>query len=431
VRVPGRRRDWIAAGVVVTAMCAVAFVSITHGGTQRTMSIVDIDPYPARTDVTSCARPLVGKPGVMAFRALVLTQVGGGDDGVAVCKRIANDSGAYSDHADGRAWDWHVHASRSADRAKVNRVLDWLLRTDERGNRNAMARRIGITYIIWNRQYYRVRDDDARWTPYTGTGDPHDTHVHFSFSVAGALGRTSWWTQRGPLVWSLATGSDLPLVFGEGTVRPVAGDWDGDGRDSPGVYDVSTRTFTLREATPLVSLGAPAVPEMTTKPIGAFGAIPLAGDWDGLGGDEIGVYDPLTRRFSFVSPAGTQVRPARVFGAAGDLPLVGDWNGDGVDDIGTYTPATQTYSLALPDGSVRTEGFGAIRDTPVIGDWNGDGTDDIGAFRSSRHTFLRAVLGADGSRALNPVNVGSGRHLPVIGDWDGDGRDDEGIVTTS
>src|SRR5262245_47989183 len=190
-------------------------------------ALVDIDGYPARTSLTSCANPLVPKPGVAAFRAMILSQVDGSDDGIAVCKEIANSSKELSDHADGRAWDWHMLASSESDRAVVDRVLDWLLRTDERGNRNAMARRIGITYIIWNHLYYRVGSDDAKWVPYTSTSDPHDTHVHFSFSVAGAKEQTSWWTERGQLKWSLRNGPASPFTLGEGTVRPLAGDWDG------------------------------------------------------------------------------------------------------------------------------------------------------------------------------------------------------------
>ncbi len=186
MRVRGRPRYWIVAGAVL-ALYAVALVAL-FGRLDRisVLTMVNIDSYPARTKVTGCADPLVGKAGVQDFRTLILSQMGGGDDGLAVCKKIANGSGSFSDHADGRAWDWHVKASNASDRAKVNRVLNWLLRTDELGNRNAMARRIGITYIIWNHQIYRVSSDTSQWSPYTSTSDPHDTHVHFSFSVAGA-----------------------------------------------------------------------------------------------------------------------------------------------------------------------------------------------------------------------------------------------------
>jgi hypothetical protein len=367
---------------------------------------------------------------VAAFRAMILSQVGGRDDGLAVCKQIANGSGDFSDHADGRAWDWHMIASRATDRALVDRVLDWLLRTDERGQRNAMARRIGITYIIWNHLYYRVRGDDARWVPYTGTSDPHDTHVHFSFSVAGAGQQTSWWTERGPLRWQLRGLPGTPFALGEGPLRPLAGDWNSDGRDTLGAYDPTSRQFTLWYA---LAAGASAT---TTPPIGPFGAIPFAGDWNGTDGDEIGVYEPLARRFSFFFSSGAEARPAQVFGAAGDLPLIGDWDGDGIDDIGSYTPERRTFSLLLPDGSVRTTVFGAVNDTPIVGDWNGDGIDDIGVFRSSTNTFFFA--GADersassragGSQAVRSVKYPDTRHLPVIGDWDGGGTDTEGVVT--
>jgi len=389
----------------------------------KALTKFDIDSYPMRTTVTGCANPLVDKPGVADFRALLLSQVGGGDDGLAVCKKIANESGAFSDHADGRAWDWQVNASSATDRAMVDQVLNWLLRTDERGHRNAMARRTGITYIIWNHMIYRVRGDDARWTPYTSTGDPHDSHVHFSFSMAGAARQTSWWSERGPLVWMRSAEPDIPLISGPGALRPVAGDWDGDGRDTVGVHNPANRRFLVRGE---VTTGDPYA---MTPPVGPFGAIPFAGDWDGEGGDEVGVYEPLARRFSFYSILGAPARPSQVFGLAGDLPIVGDWDGDGVDDIGTYTPESKTFSRLLPDGSVRAKVFGSLNDTPVVGDWNGDAVDDVGVFRSSKNTFLLDAPSADGGQAIRSVTFGTARHLPVIGDWDGNGTDDEGIVT--
>lgn len=422
MRFPGRPRSWIGAGVAI-ALCAVALVGLGRADATKALASVDIDHYPRTTKVTACADPLVGKPGVVDFRTLILSQVGGRDDGLVVCKRIANASGAYSDHADGRAWDWHVKASSATDRAMVDRVLNWLLRTDERGHRNAMARRIGITYIIWNHRYYRVGGDNARWVPYTSTGDPHNTHVHFSFSVAGATRQTSWWSERGPLVWLRHNDLPTPLTLGTGPLRPLAGDWDGDGRDTVGAYNTADRTFSIWD-------GTSGQPTATTPPVGPFGAIPFAGDWDGAGGDEFGVYEPLARQFTFYSMAGTQARPPQVFGAVGDLPIVGDWDGDGLDDIGAYAPGSQTFSRLLPDGSVRTEIFGNANDTPVVGDWNGDGLDDIGAFRPSKHTFhLAARSAAGGSKAIRSVRYGTTRHLPVAGDWDGNGTDNEGIVS--
>jgi hypothetical protein len=387
-------------------------------------AIVDIDGYPRQTVIKACADPLIDKPGVAAFRAMILSQVGGGDDGLAVCKQIANDSGDFSDHADGRAWDWHMIASNPTDLATVDQVLDWLLRTDERGNRNAMARRLGITYIIWNHRYYRVGSNDAHWVPYTSTSDPHDTHVHFSFSVAGATEQTSWWTEHGPLRWRLRGGPATPFAIGDGPLVPLAGDWDGDGRDTVGAYDPATRQFTLWSA-----LAADAL-STTTPPIGPFGAIPFVGNWDGTPGDQVGVYEPLAHRFSFFYVSGAEARPSQVFGADGDVPIIGDWDGDGIDDIGTYTPSSRTFSMLWPDGTVRTRIFGAVNDTPIVGDWNGNGVDDIGVFRPSIGTFFFASgPTVNGVQPVTSVAYARVRELPVIGDWDGDGIDTEGVVT--
>ena len=121
----------------------------------------------------------------------------------------------------------------------------------------------------------------------------------------------------------------------------------------------------------------------------------------------------------------------QVFGAVGDVPIVGDWDGDGMDDVGAYTPGSTIVSLLLPDGSLRTETFGEANDTPVVGDWNGDGRDDIGAFRSLKGTFHLTAPAAHGSQPSRSVNYTASRHLPVSGDWDGNGTDSEGLVTAA
>jgi hypothetical protein len=112
-----------------------------------------------------------------------------------------------------------------------------------------------------------------------------------------------------------------------------------------------------------------------------------------------------------------------VYGSDGDLPIIGDWNGDGIDDIGTYTPSSRTFTELLPDGSTRSRVFGTAGDTPIVGDWNGDGIDDIGVFRSSTNTFF-----FDRQPTTTSVTYPPHRQLPVVGDWNGDGVDSVGVV---
>jgi hypothetical protein len=134
------------------------------------------------------------QPGVAAFRSLLQDHYGANPRGIL---RDCS-TGGRSEHKEGRAYDWMMDASNPSDRAAVEEVLDWLLATDEHGNPHAMARRLGIMYIIWNRQTWSVWGRDHGWVDYTGAS-PHTDHVHFSFSWDGAEKRTSFWSGRAVL----------------------------------------------------------------------------------------------------------------------------------------------------------------------------------------------------------------------------------------
>jgi hypothetical protein len=60
------------------------------------------------------------------------------------------------------------------------------------GRRFAMARRLGVMYIIHNRRIWGSYRATEGWRPYVGA-NPHTDHVHFSFSWAGARKQTSYW----------------------------------------------------------------------------------------------------------------------------------------------------------------------------------------------------------------------------------------------
>lgn len=94
------------------------------------------------------------------------------------------------------------------------------------------------------------------------------------------------------------TGSaDLSFVFGnrELGARPLAGDWDGDGRDSVGLYVPSNGTFFL------TNQNAASTAEhqfIFGSPCGVVQCFtPIAGDWNGDGTDTVGVYGPSTGTF--------------------------------------------------------------------------------------------------------------------------------------
>lgn len=138
------------------------------------------------------------KPGVALFREYVLKEFGGGDLGIS---RSCAAPG-QSEHEEGRAWDWGIVPGADLPGgmtdytpSEVQAFIDWLTCTDERGNEHANARRAGVMYVVHNRKIWRSYNKGAeqtrgQWLPYGGA-DPHTTHIHISFSWAGALGETS------------------------------------------------------------------------------------------------------------------------------------------------------------------------------------------------------------------------------------------------
>lgn len=147
-----------------------------------------IEPMPPYQPQTYC-NP-VNKPGVVAFASL-LTATYRDTTVVSISRPCGTDT---SEHYDGRALDWGVYYKNPAQVAEVNAVFAWLFAKDAAGNTNAMLRRLGIMYIIWNKQIWGTWSQ--KWEPYACSGETacHQNHVHFSFDWSGALKKTSFWT---------------------------------------------------------------------------------------------------------------------------------------------------------------------------------------------------------------------------------------------
>lgn len=112
-------------------------------------------------------------------------------------------SAADSGHEEGRALDWMVNVRVPEQKVIAESFLAWVQAPDAFGNTAAIARRLGVSYLIWNNQTWRPRD--GAWTDYNGCTRPkmrwkkydttcHRNHVHVSFSWDGALARTSFWS---------------------------------------------------------------------------------------------------------------------------------------------------------------------------------------------------------------------------------------------
>lgn len=149
-----------------------------------------IEGYAAYDPQRSCSPS--AKPGTASLAALLQrTYPGSGSSGIVRGCSV----GGRSEHKEGRAFDWRVNVNRPAEKAAAADFIARLMATDSAGNRHALARRMGIMYVIWNRQVWASYRADAGFRPYTGTS-PHTDHVHISMSWAGALGQTSFWSGK-------------------------------------------------------------------------------------------------------------------------------------------------------------------------------------------------------------------------------------------
>ena len=172
---------------------------------------------------TTCSSSV--KPGVAMFRSWAMARVPGTRDGGIV---RGCGIGGNSEHKEGRAFDFMANAYDPGMKAAVDEMLATLTSPDEHGNQASGARKFGIMYIIWNRQIWRSYRPSLGWQPYTGP-IPHTDHVHFSFSWAGAMGETSFWTGRP--VGGLAT--DVEPLPSEPALRYMAGQYTS--RDANGM----------------------------------------------------------------------------------------------------------------------------------------------------------------------------------------------------
>ena len=117
------------------------------------------------------------------------------------------------------------------------------------------------------------------------------------------------------------------------------------------------------------------------------------------------------------------------FGALGDIPVVGDWNGSGTEEIGVFRPSTGEWFLDV-NGNGQWDGcrvdkciehFGVGDDFPVVGDWSGTGEVRIGVFRPSTGEWFLDMNGNgkfDGCAVdACPGPFGQPGDLPVVGKW--------------
>jgi hypothetical protein len=187
-------------------------------------------------------------------------------------------------------------------------------------------------------------------------------------------------------------GADALVAAGDGVTPliPFAGDWNGSGVDTVALYEPGRGLFHLTNSptgnASLVNLsrGIRFGPMTSTR-------LPLAGDWDGDGRDGFGLYDPSNGSFVLINGTSALLPPIRFpFGPVGpdSAPLVGDWNNDGSDEIGIYVSSTGRFFLSntASPGAVTDNTFRFGQAGQQFGALAGTWVPPVGVFRAATAT---------------------------------------------
>jgi len=83
---------------------------------------------------------------------------------------------------------------------------------------------------------------------------------------------------------------------------------------------------------------------------GLPGDVPVTGDFDGDGKNDLAVFRPQTGQWFIMFPT-RETNPAQPviyqWGLPGDVPMAGDYDGDGITDLAVFRPSSGTWFISF------------------------------------------------------------------------------------
>ena len=171
----------------------------------------------------------------------------------------------------------------------------------------------------------------------TGTGVPSGTTI-LSVNSSSTITLSANATVSGSESLSASTPAD---------VVPFQGDFDGDGLTDLAYYDLSNATWYMDDSlrgTSSFVLGTPNL------------SLPVVGYFDVNGPEEMAVFTIVNGKgvWSIANASTSSV----TFGQTGDIPVPGNYDGLGYDEIAVYRPSTGQFLVLEPNGMTETLNLG-------------------------------------------------------------------------
>jgi hypothetical protein len=337
-----------------------------------------------------------------------------------------------------------LNASNAADRAKADAFLQWLVGPDKDGVAAGNAHRLGVMYVIWNKQSWESWR--GSWKAYTGAS-PHTDHIHISLSWDGAMKRTSWWTGKTVSQYDYGTCQkyigELAPLYSAPRYTPCPPPIPRQALAFPRLWNADSRADLLtRSSAGVLTLH----PGTGTGKVGAgirigtgwgFNDVLQVGDFDKDGKRDVVARDSTYRLWLYRGngKGGWQprVQIASAWGGLDSLVGVGDMDRDGKLDVlarRSSDGAARFYGGNGKNGFRSGRVVGDLRGQKLItavGDWDGDAKVDLVSVDTATGKLLLHSGTGDGG-LLVPRVIGSGwngfRDLAGTGDFDGDGKPD-------
>lgn len=208
---------------------------------------------------------------------------------------------------------------------------------------------------------------------------------------------------RGSQAQWLIQGATGGTPFGVGTLDvPLQGDFDGDGKNDLAYYRPSTAQWFVQGIFGGVQYGQ------------SYVDIPVPGDYLGNGMTSIAIYRPTTGEWFIPNSSG----PVPQFGGPGDIPVPGDYDGIGRTQLAVYRPKTGQFFIA---GHAQAIQVGAPGQIPVPGAYDNSLTSHkVEPAVYDPASGIMTIMGPNNQ--LRTVQFAPGS-IPVPGDYDSVGSD--------
>lgn len=248
-----------------------------------------------------------------------------------------------------------------------------------------------------------------------------DTLQYGDVSVPSGATRYYWLKSRSAAGVSpysnVAQGrAPVTVTLGGPAYLPVPGDYDGDGIDDLCVYAGSGGVWKVR----LSGLGGYLY---TATGFGDIGFMPVQGDYDGDGLTDPAVFRESTGTWRvWMSRSGYAQVAASGFGGPGAVPVPADYDGDGLCDPAVFYPATSVWRVWMSRSGyamVSAQWGGAGFIPSIAGDADGDRKADLVVYNPATKTF-KALCSALNYAQVALGNLGGADYLPINADYDGD-----------